>query len=57
MQDPPDSLWFADDHLMLLSVKMAREIMLPVYRKLKADMTTAEHAKIHLCGDTTAHFR
>ena len=57
MQDPPDSLWFADDNLMLLSVKMAREFMLPVYRKLKAGMTTAEHAKIHLCGDATRHFR
>ena len=42
---------------MLLSVKMAREFMLPVYRKLKAGMTTAEHAKIHLCGDATRHFR
>jgi hypothetical protein len=57
MQDPPDSLWFADDNLMLLSVKMAREFMLPVYHKLKAGMTTAEHAKIHLCGDATRHFR
>jgi hypothetical protein len=57
MQDPPDSLWFADDNLQLLSVKMAREFMLPIYRKMKAEMTTAEHAKIHLCGDATRHFR
>ena len=57
LPDPPDSLWFADDNLSLLSVKMAREFMLPVYRKLKAGMTTAEHARIHLCGDATRHFR
>ena len=42
---------------MLLSVKMAREFTLPVYRKLKAGMTTAEHAEIHLRGDATRHFR
>lgn len=28
MQDPPDSLWFADDALQMLSVKMAREFVL-----------------------------
>jgi hypothetical protein len=55
--DPPDTMWFADDALQMLSVKMAREFMLPVYRKLKAGITTAEHAKIHLCGDATRHFR
>jgi len=56
LPDPPDSLWFADDNLSLLSVKMAREFMLPVYRKMKAEMTTAEYVKIHLCGDATRHF-
>lgn len=56
MQDPPDSLWFADDALQMLSVKMAREFMLPVYRRMKAEMTTAQNVKIHLCGDATRHF-
>lgn len=57
LPDPPDTMWFADDALQLISVKMAREFMLPVYRKLKAGITTAEHIKIHLCGDATRHFR
>ncbi len=57
LPDPPDSLWFADDGLQMLSVKMAREFMLPVYRRLKAEMTTAQHVKIHLCGDATRHFQ
>lgn len=57
LPDPPDTMFFADDALQLISVKMAREFMLPVYRKLKAGITTAEHVKIHLCGDATRHFR
>ncbi len=56
LSDPPDSLWFADDALQMLSVKMAREFMLPVYRRLKSEMTTAQHVKIHLCGNATRHF-
>jgi hypothetical protein len=57
MQDPPDSLWFADDALQMLSVKMAREFMLPVYLRLRSEMSTAQSVKIHLCGDATRHFR
>lgn len=57
LPDPPDTLFFADDALQMLSVPMAREFMLPVYRKLKAGITTAEQVKIHLCGDATRHFR
>jgi uroporphyrinogen-III decarboxylase len=57
MSDPPASLWFADDALQMISVRMARQFLLPVYRRLKAEMTTAEHLKVHLCGDATRHFR
>jgi hypothetical protein len=57
LPDPPDSLWFADDALQMLSVKMAREFMLPVYLRLKREMTTAAHVKIHLCGDASRHFQ
>jgi uroporphyrinogen-III decarboxylase len=57
MPDPPDSLWFADDGLQMLSVPMAREFMLPIYRRMKAEMTTARHVKVHLCGDASRHFR
>jgi uroporphyrinogen-III decarboxylase len=56
LPDPPDSLWFADDALQMLSVRMAREFMLPIYRRMKAEMTTAQNVKIHLCGDATRHF-
>jgi uroporphyrinogen-III decarboxylase len=31
--------------------------VLPVHRKLKAGVTTAERIKIHLCGDATHHFK
>lgn len=56
MPDPAPDMFFADDALQMLSVKMARDFMLPVYRELKAGITTAEHVKIHLCGDATRHF-
>ena len=61
MADPPDSLWFADDALQMLSVKMAREFMLPIYLRLKKEMSNVPNPahpglKIHLCGDATRHF-
>lgn len=57
LSDPPDTMFFADDALQMLSVPMAREFMLPVYRRLKAGITSAERVKMHLCGDATRHFR
>jgi hypothetical protein len=55
--DPAPDMFFADDVLQMLSVPMAREFLLPVYRTLKAGVTKAERVKIHLCGDATRHFR
>ena len=52
----PD-LFFADDAIQMISGEMLVEFLLPVYRKLKAALTTAERIKIHLCGDATRHFR
>ena len=57
LPDPAPEMFFADDALQLISVKMAREFLLPAYRKLKAGVTTAEHVKVHLCGDASRHFR
>ncbi|MGD9376398.1 MAG: uroporphyrinogen decarboxylase family protein, partial [Anaerolineae bacterium] len=52
----PD-LFFADDAIQMISTGMVVEFLLPVYRKLKAALTSAERIKIHLCGDATRHFR
>jgi uroporphyrinogen-III decarboxylase len=57
LPDPPKTMFFADDALQMLSAPMAREFMLPVYRKLKAGITSADRVKIHLCGNATHHFR
>ncbi len=52
----PD-LFFSDDAIQLISSEMLAEFLLPVYRKLKAALTTADRIKIHLCGDATRHFK
>jgi uroporphyrinogen-III decarboxylase len=52
----PD-LFFADDAIQMISTGMVVEFLLPVYRKLKAALTSAERIKIHLCGDATRHFK
>jgi uroporphyrinogen-III decarboxylase len=52
----PD-LFFADDAIQMISGEMLAEFMLPIYRKLKAALTTADRIKIHLCGDATRHFK
>ncbi len=52
----PD-MFFADDELMLISNRQMKEFMVPVYKKLKVGLTTAEKIKIHLCGDATRHFK
>lgn len=52
----PD-LFFADDAIQMISGEMLVEFVLPVYRRLKAALTTAERVKIHLCGDATRHFK
>ncbi len=56
---PEKSEWwgFADDAIQMISTKMVREFVLPVHRRLKAALTTAERINIHLCGDATRHFK
>ncbi|HNB52473.1 MAG TPA: uroporphyrinogen decarboxylase family protein [Anaerolineales bacterium] len=48
---------FADDAIQMISTKMVKEFVLPVHKKLKAALTTAERITIHLCGDATRHFK
>jgi hypothetical protein len=48
---------FADDSVQLLSTEMVREFVVPVHRKLKEALTTAKRIAIHLCGDSTRHFK
>lgn len=56
---PEKSEWwgFADDAIQMISTKMVREFVLPVHKRLKAALTTAERINIHLCGDATRHFK
>ncbi len=57
LSNPDTAMFFADDSIQLISTKMLREFLLPVYRKLKAEITTAEKIKVHLCGDASRHFK
>ncbi len=51
------SLFFADDSIQLISTKLLKEFVLPLYKHLKASVTTAERVKIHLCGNAQRHFK
>ena len=53
---PALDMFFADDSIQLISQKMFKRFLLPVYLKLKSGVTTAERVKVHLCGDATHHF-
>ena len=48
---------YADDAVQLISTDMVREFVVPVHRKLKRALTTADRVSIHLCGDATRHFK
>ena len=48
---------FADDSLALLSTEMARERLVPHYRRLIDAFAREGPNSIHLCGDATRHFR
>jgi len=41
----------------MLSTEMVREFVVPVHRKMKEALTTADRISIHLCGDATLHFK
>lgn len=53
---PGPDLFFTDDAIQLISSKMLKKYLLPIYKKYKSKITTAEHIKIHLCGDASRHF-
>ncbi len=50
-------LFFADDSIQLISTKMLREFLVPVYRKLIVGLGSPSRVKVHLCGDATRHFK
>ncbi len=54
---PGQDLFFADDAIQLISTKMLREFLIPLYKEYKAALITREHLKIHLCGDASRHFK
>lgn len=54
---PQDGFGFADDSLALISTAMYREHVLPHHRRLCAALATDQPRSIHLCGDSTRHFR
>jgi hypothetical protein len=56
LEFPAPDLFLADDSIQLISTSMLAEFLLPVYRRLKAGLTTADRIKIHLCGDASRHF-
>ncbi|HTL52006.1 MAG TPA: uroporphyrinogen decarboxylase family protein [Planctomycetota bacterium] len=50
--------WFADDSVQLISKKMYREFVLPYHRRLKEELSsTPTGGSIHLCGDSSRHFK
>jgi hypothetical protein len=57
LSTPESELFFADDSIQLISTKMLRQFVIPVYRKLIAGLGAPERIKIHLCGDATRHFK
>jgi len=54
---PLPEMFFADDAVQMISLKMFRQFLVPVYQKMKAGITTAQRVKVHLCGDATRHFK
>ncbi|MEI8314302.1 MAG: uroporphyrinogen decarboxylase family protein [Verrucomicrobiota bacterium] len=55
---PNDSFGFADDSVAMISTEMYREHVLPYHRRLCDAFSGATQLRgIHLCGDSTRHFR
>ncbi|MEI8063255.1 MAG: uroporphyrinogen decarboxylase family protein [Verrucomicrobiota bacterium] len=55
---PNDGFGFADDSVAMISTEMYREHVLPYHRRLcNAFSATTQLRGIHLCGDSTRHFR
>jgi hypothetical protein len=49
--------WFADDSLQLVSTRMYEEMILPMHQRLVRELSGGAHVGIHLCGDSTRHFK
>jgi uroporphyrinogen-III decarboxylase len=54
---PQDGFGFADDSIAMISTAMYREQILPYHRRLCDALGTPAPRSIHLCGDSTRHFR
>jgi len=50
-------LFFADDAIQMISTKMLKQFLIPLYKQYKEAVITSEHFKMHLCGDASRHFR
>jgi hypothetical protein len=57
LPEKSDAWGSADDAIQMISTEMVREFVVPVQRKLKEALSTASHISIHLCGNSTRHFK
>jgi len=53
----PKQWGFADDSIQLLSTATYKELVLPFHRCLVDELTGGGPISIHLCGDSTRHFK
>jgi len=53
----PKNFGYADDSLQLISTQMYKDLILPFHRRLVDELSQGETVSIHLCGDSTRHFR
>ena len=54
---PFDTFGFADDSVAMISAPMYRDHILPYHHRLCDALGTSAPRSIHLCGDSTRHFR
>ena len=54
---PGPDLFFTDDAIQLISTKMLKKFLIPLYQEYKSKITTAGKIKMHLCGDASRHFK
>lgn len=52
-----DRIEFADDAVQMISADMLQEFVLPAHKKLKQELTSADHIGIHLCGNSSHQFK
>jgi hypothetical protein len=53
---PGTGLFFTDDAIQMISVKMLKKFLLPLYQQYKSAISTDSRIKMHLCGDASRHF-